>query len=330
MLKQLQSITAPFAFTGEHVQGPGGNTSVKQGSEILIKGSGFTFKDVAHDTGVVKLNNQTVQYSLQVKQQQAFTEMSSGFPEVLESSPEGIKPSMEYEFHSLLNTYVVHTHSVYANVITCAAACEKLLSDIFADDEYLLVSYVTPGYPIARALLTLKKGEEWPPVIFLKNHGIIIHGATAQEVIDKYADVEDRIKQHLGLAPLQEFNCSEVTENSCVLNAGAINGANIYLTGIEEELTGQVLIPDQSIFFRNKISTTDESAGIYVDADGQQIIINGSKNFVAAAVAMLQAVYYIKNNMAALQLHPDYIPQEDLDILHGLSSEKYRLSLLKN
>jgi rhamnose utilization protein RhaD (predicted bifunctional aldolase and dehydrogenase) len=330
MLKELQSVTAPYAFSSEHVQGPGGNTSFKQNGEILIKGSGFTFKDVAQNIGVVKLNNQTVQNSLHVKQQQALTEMSSGFPEVLESTPAGIKPSMEYEFHSLLNTYVVHTHSVYANVITCSNECTKLLSDIFAYDEYLLVPYVTPGYPIARALLTLKAGTDWPPVIFLKNHGIIIHGKTAEEVVEKYAYIEDKIKQHLNLPPLQEFTCHHVTESSCTIKAADINRVQIDLTRIEEELTQQVLIPDQSIFFRNKISGTNKSAEIFIDTDAQQIVINGSQKFIAAAVAMLQAVYYIKNNITALHLTADYIAQDDLDILHGLSSEKYRLSLLKN
>ena len=325
-LKLLKEITVPFAQTSEHVQGPGGNTSYKKDGNILIKASGFTFTDVTQNTGVVLLNNQLITDKLLTTQNTAL-KLENTAPDILESIPAGLKPSMEFEFHSLLNDYVLHTHSVYVNVITCAAECSVLLSEIFATYEYSLVPYVTPGFPIAAALLGYDR-KNWPGIIFLKNHGIIIHADTSNEVVSMYQYVEDKIKAYLKLLNMPELICDEI-DDKCIINRKEIADGNVNFSNITEELNEKILIPDQSIFFRNKLSSNPEDeAAIFVDMKNEQLIIIGTHKFINAAKSMLQAVFFIKNNIKRLNLTADFIPKDKLDEMHGLSTEKYRLSIL--
>ncbi len=46
------------------------------------------------------------------------------------------RPSVEAGFHSILKTFVVHTHSVYANLAACSTACRPIAAQAFAGANY--------------------------------------------------------------------------------------------------------------------------------------------------------------------------------------------------
>jgi rhamnose utilization protein RhaD (predicted bifunctional aldolase and dehydrogenase) len=101
------------------------------------------------------------------------------------------RPSVETPLHDSFDaTFVVHTHMVLVNGLTCAkdgrAACERLFPDA------LWMDYIDPGYTLCmevrRAIQAFAeaKGHQ-PEIIILKNHGVFVAGNTAEEIRAVYA-----------------------------------------------------------------------------------------------------------------------------------------------
>jgi rhamnose utilization protein RhaD (predicted bifunctional aldolase and dehydrogenase) len=108
-------------------------------------------------------------------------------------------PSVETAFHAVCLKlagvdFVGHTHPAAINMVTCSAAFEAAVSGRLFPDEIvlcgpapLLVPYVDPGLPLARALRAgldryLDTYGERPKTILMQNHGLIALAPTAQEV----------------------------------------------------------------------------------------------------------------------------------------------------
>ena len=141
----------------DYTQGGGGNTSVKcDNGLMLIKASGFRLIDITENTGFVAVDCQkikdyysSVDLSVQKDYEKESAEVSKGSVVALEGLPV-LRPSVEVGFHAILKKYVVHTHSVYANLITCAVKGESLAEKIFegADYGYIFLPYINPGFTL--------------------------------------------------------------------------------------------------------------------------------------------------------------------------------------
>ena len=93
-----------------------------------------------------------------------------------------LRPSVEAGFHSILKTFVVHTHSVYANLAACSTACRPIAAQAFAGAAYTWgwVPYTDPGANLTFAIRdelrrVEKETGKAPSVILMQNHGIIVH-----------------------------------------------------------------------------------------------------------------------------------------------------------
>lgn len=322
-IEALKKITRPFADGWDHVQGPGGNTSVKENNTLVIKASGFTFRDLLNDEGYVAVDNASLLADFAHTYDDGLLE---GTPSVvIGGAKEGLRPSMEYEFHAVLKPYVLHTHSVYANVVLCSSNCASLLEEWFPDIPYVLVPYVMPGHPLASYIYKKLLSGVHASVFFLKNHGIIVHGDTAEEVLALYDAVQQRIIDRAGLAPISASYFPPLPDNGGTLQFSDVS------TDPERvqiaDLRDHIVVPDQSIFFRGKLSEQPGETSIFFNTAQQQIEISGSPKFFDAAVSAMRMVFYIRNNQARLSWKADYIPTSELSVLHGLSSEKYRVSI---
>lgn len=137
----------------------GGNISIKQGKFIYIKSSGKDLKKYSSfNEDVAKVN----MINLKSK----------------------IKPSMELYFHLKLNQYVLHYHPLYINALLCSSATDEELKEVFdvieLDEEYYsIINYTTPGEELAEKINNRK------PIIFLRNHGVIIH-SDVSTMIERY------------------------------------------------------------------------------------------------------------------------------------------------
>lgn len=318
MIDEIRRITVPYSNTWEHVQGPGGNTSVKGKGTMLIKASGYTFKNIDNGIGLVWVNNDLVKGKLAERLEDNLAESIPA--NVLGSIPEGLRPSMEFEFHAVLGKYVLHTHSIYVNVVTCCTDSSSILNHIFPDTPFVFVPYIKPGHPLASFIYKKILGGETANIYFLKNHGIIVHADSIEEVVSQYNFVQQCIIDHLSL-------------NSTLDNA--LNNDLFFSeinSGFErmsiKDIRDCIIVPDQSIFFRDKISDVNSLADVYFDVEKQKISINGSAKFMVAAISMLRMIYYVISNHERLSLVSEFISKSELDLLHQLSSEKFRGAIL--
>ena len=186
----FRALSAALGSDPLQVQGPGGNTSVKDDHVMWIKASGTELADaVGTDIFVA------------VDRAQAMAEATQGAGDgsckatVLDPS-HGLRPSIETTFHAAINQpIVVHTHSVatLAHAISPQgriAAAEKLKGLAFVS-----VPYAKPGLPLTCEILARITDDT--RVIILENHGLICYGATVEDVTAQVAEVETR----LALAP---------------------------------------------------------------------------------------------------------------------------------
>ena len=110
-----------------------------------------------------------------------------------------VRPSTETLMHATCLQiegveFVGHVHPVAVNSILCSKMCEDALGGRLFPDEIVvcgpkpvLVPYVDPGVPLARAIKTAVDAATQargapPKVVYLQNHGIVALGTSARDV----------------------------------------------------------------------------------------------------------------------------------------------------
>ncbi|MDR0380792.1 MAG: class II aldolase/adducin family protein [Oscillospiraceae bacterium] len=179
----------------EHVQGGGGNTSVKlPGGLMAIKASGFRLDDITprrgyalmHHAPVAAFYEETDPAALGDDAEARGAGVAKAHTVTLEGA-EPLRPSVEAGAHALLDAYVVHTHTVYANLACCAQQPEEILREALAGVPYCFVPYVDPGARLSFAIhRAITQNPEGRFLIFLQNHGLIASGATAPEALQRH------------------------------------------------------------------------------------------------------------------------------------------------
>ena len=169
------------------VQGPGGNTSIKDGGVMWIKASGTNLADAEHRDIFVAVDHAAA------KAEARGETGDGGCAAAVLDPAAGLRPSIETTFHAALDRpVVVHTHSVatIAHAISPegrAAAAEKLAGLPFA-----VVPYAKPGLPLTREILAVTAADT--RVFILRNHGLICCADGVGEAGDLIDEVEDRLR----------------------------------------------------------------------------------------------------------------------------------------
>lgn len=175
------------------VQGPGGNTSIKVRDLLYVKASGTLLKNISKTFGI-----SCCKFML-VKQSLTSSHNERKFLQVINESVVKDKsfgqPSMETGFHAAISSkYVIHLHSIYPNVISSAKFGNRLLKKILVGTPFLSIDYTNPGFTLAKKLSRKKK---LPPLIILRNHGIIVHGDRLNECIKLVQATNESFKYYL-------------------------------------------------------------------------------------------------------------------------------------
>lgn len=168
------------------VQGPGGNTSIKDGDVLWIKASGTELAQAEADEIFVAVD-------LAAARAEATGAAGDGSCKATVLDPaQRLRPSIETTFHAALDWPVVaHTHSVatLAHVIAsdgCVCASEKL-----ADLGAVLVPYAKPGLPLTREIMARARADT--RIFLLQNHGLIICGSDVAQTAKLMDTVEARL-----------------------------------------------------------------------------------------------------------------------------------------
>lgn len=183
----FRALSAMLGQDPLQVQGPGGNTSIKEGSVMYIKASGTELADAeTKDIFVAVDRDKAVA--------EAFEKAGDGSCKdtVLDPSVT-LRPSIETTFHAAFeHRVVVHTHSIATISHAISPQGRDAAAQKLKGLDFVVVPYAKPGLPLTREILARITPDT--KVVILQNHGLICAGDTVAEVKALVADVESRLK----------------------------------------------------------------------------------------------------------------------------------------
>lgn len=227
---ELEHLVRLSKFAGERfdlTQAGGGNSSAKlPDGTMLIKASGYLLSEVSLNKAYAKLNNAKLLAVLEdpgllnihdKKEREAYAKGAVD-KALLDTS---FRPSIETLLHAVLHKYVLHTHPVAVNAVTCRDTWKKELLELFP--ESVCVAYATPGLELTLELkkelgIYNKTKEGLPDLIFLQNHGIIIGSEKPEHIYSRYEEVTDKLANYVGLDLAKYKNSNKI---SLLLNSAS-------------------------------------------------------------------------------------------------------------
>ena len=274
-------------------QGGGGNVSFKLGGErMLVKASGVRLKDVTPAGGYALVNYGNIRRRIAAGP--GGENEFSDFIRAQALPVKGVKPavpSIETGFHALLNTVVIHTHSVYANILNMSAEGHALGREMFPAAEF--ISYKSPGPQLCSAINDRARASG-PQVFFLANHGLAVAHAGTGGALELNERVNETIRRGLSLPPYPEVKPAEGLSGR---NADRLAhyGRNFMLENI--------LSPDQSLYCGPEA----------LDGKGGTEAVN----------EVLTALFYILDCLKALKFTPRFLTKAEVSCFAAMKSGRY-------
>ena len=192
------------------VQGPGGNTSVKQSQQLLIKSTGLRLDQVTESNGLSLLDLSKVLKSytlkfLQEAQEQDYSNLIKNKENLVEYHKTLNLPSMETGFHISLNKkYVFHFHSLVSHFVF-----HELNKDAdrvkkwFKDNTNLRCFFLPFCYPGLSLSKSLHEHPDYD-IYFLDSHGVILNFDNADD-LNLYIELEKSFCTSFGLNSLYKY-----------------------------------------------------------------------------------------------------------------------------
>lgn len=173
----LRALSARIGADPSLVQGPGGNTSLKADGVLRIKASGTWLSQAQEAEIFVPVPLEPLLEAVARKDPAAET------PHVFvtaASDPSGLRPSIEMTVHAVIpQRVVVHVHCVETIALGVRQDAQSRLAERLAGMDWILVPYVRPGLPLARAIAAALGPRT--DVIVLGNHGLVVAAGTVAE-----------------------------------------------------------------------------------------------------------------------------------------------------
>jgi rhamnose utilization protein RhaD (predicted bifunctional aldolase and dehydrogenase)/NAD(P)-dependent dehydrogenase (short-subunit alcohol dehydrogenase family) len=178
------------------VQPGGGNTSIKIGDVLLVKGSGTDLRTIGRE-GFTRLSLARLA-PLAEAESMSDAEMMRFMAGCMLA--EGPAPSVETPLHSLLpHRVIAHTHDVATMSLTNVAdgTAERLVNELF-EGGIAYVPYSRPGFPLARSVSAMV--DRIPPDAIgmtLAHHGLVVWGDDAAQAHARLVQVVAKIEEYI-------------------------------------------------------------------------------------------------------------------------------------
>src|SRR5215204_4168502 len=206
-LEQLIHLSHLIGHDTRLVQPGGGNTSIKEGDTLVVKGSGTDLRTI-NRAGFTRLSLSRLA-PLREADSMSDAEMMRFMAQCMVE--EGPAPSVETPLHALLPyKVIVHTHDVPTMSLTNIrdSEAERLLGERF-DGRVVYVPYVRPGFPLARAVAQLlgggaegRRGGGIPGQamgLALAHHGLVVWGNDASECYDRLLEITGKMDELIAI-----------------------------------------------------------------------------------------------------------------------------------
>ncbi|MDX8350228.1 class II aldolase/adducin family protein [Cognatiyoonia sp. IB215446] len=268
----FRALSAKLGQDPLRVQGPGGNTSIKDGDVMWIKASGTELADA-------ETRNIFVPVDRAAALAEANGEAGDGSCKTTVIDPANtLRPSIETTFHAALNWPVIaHTHSIATLVHAVCDAGLIALKEKLDCLPFVTVPYAKPGLPLTREILARVKPET--QVVVLGNHGLIICGADVAAVAALTEEIETRLAMPARNAPSKvsdsappdDFVWAEegwiaIDERACAIAAaGSYYPDHVVFLGPtlpasdHDGVRPALLIPDQGVALREGATSSQKA-----------------------------------------------------------------------
>lgn len=207
-LDVLVKLSRFYGSDPEFVLAGGGNTSVKVGDRLFVKGSGHALATIPPE-GFVEMDRIKLEAllnsTLSTDRMQREAEFKAATLAARVHPEKNQRPSVEALLHHLMpGQYVVHTHSTLVNMFTCASRGPELARQLAADVVW--IPEIDPGYLLSRTLRDSLEsyrrhtGRPCPRAVFMQNHGLVISGDSPEEIRAHTDWLVDTLRQQLAAA----------------------------------------------------------------------------------------------------------------------------------
>lgn len=335
-IQELIEISHYAAADVAYIQGGGGNTSVKlDDNRMAVKASGCKLSDMADKEGYVVVDYKKIKdyFNSANPEDETFETESGQILKEAKVKVDGLKelrPSVEAGFHSLLKKYVIHTHSVYSNILCCSEEGRKIASKLFANTSYLWLPYVNPG-----AILTSVIAKEIqslgriPDIIFMENHGVIVTAETTGLAIELHEMVNNKIKEQLELIEsFPEIELAIIDEDLMMSRSKYVADYFINHDKSLAFIREKVLYPDQLVYLNNSVFKKDGSESD-INFKAGSVTYKTSMKQARVNEETLIAYLYVINTIEKKGLTLVSMNHEQQAFILGWESEAYRKSMLK-
>lgn len=212
-LATIVELSHSFGLDPEFSRAGGGNSSAKTDGVLYIKPSGAPLATLTAEA-LIALDVQTLLDQLDAPQR---PDSIGGSDEVMRAAvaariepDDGRRPSVELLFHALLpQQYVLHTHPITVNALTCNSRGEELAEELLGDDV-LWIPYTQPGLPLAGRIRDewrdheARIGGSAPVAILLQNHGLIVAADNPEDIDRLSSRIVAAISDRLGHTGVDE------------------------------------------------------------------------------------------------------------------------------
>jgi rhamnose utilization protein RhaD (predicted bifunctional aldolase and dehydrogenase)/NAD(P)-dependent dehydrogenase (short-subunit alcohol dehydrogenase family) len=178
------------------VQPGGGNTSIKLGDALLVKGSGTDLRTIGRD-GFTRLSLARLA-PLAEAETMSDADMMRFMAGCMLA--EGPAPSVETPLHFLLpHRVIAHTHDVATMSLTNVpdGTAERLVHELF-EGAITYVPYSRPGFPLARSVSAMVSRIPSDAIgLTLAHHGLVVWGDDAEQAHARLVRVVRKIEEYI-------------------------------------------------------------------------------------------------------------------------------------
>lgn len=338
-ISDLITISQYAGTRVDYTQGGGGNTSVKDGDVMYIKASGFKLKDIDEVTAYVPMDlNKIKDFFSSVdltdgKDYEALNKQVTAEATLKFEGLAPLRPSVEVGFHSVLKKYVIHTHSIYANLLTCAVKGKEIAEKIYAnvDFGYIFMPYIDPGFTLSVKMkeavdeYTATSGK-YPEVIFMQNHGLVVSGDDIERVKEVNEKVNNLIVEYFGLKDeYREVTLVSVGEGEFRSETPLVMGFVKENALTKDMLDEYPLYPDQLVYLNNLIAFNPEK----LQAKDGTVYYKTNEKEAVTLEETLFAYLFVITTLKAKGIEISTMSEKDVYFINNWEAEKYRRSMSK-
>lgn len=243
-LQDLRGVSARYGSDSMHIQGAGGNSSLKVGDVMWIKASGTLLADAQDKEIFVATDLAGMRRALDSDDPVADQPAAFLCPGGLD-----LRPSIETSLHAVFPQRVVlHTHCIHTLAHAVRQDARARLAERLQGFDWVFVDYRKPGANLARGVQVALGPDT--TVVVLGNHGLIVAGDSAGEVADLQSRVHTALSlPAVGLKPADTAALHALAQDSDYEAAG---DPHLHQLALDPQRVAQVtagsLYPDHVIF----------------------------------------------------------------------------------